>query len=235
MNFFFLIALLFLNGSLFANTSLPKTVDAPFEEQISTNLPTSHDRQKPPQKAKMSNDHWKPFCFLEARGAYFLWTDSTVKSVYSPGALCGLEFDCRLYEQLYSWVGVDYLCKGGKTLPDHKSTTLTLVPISAGLKWIYTVYRAQPYLGAGIEAFYGKETIDSSVFAHSRANWGCGGIFKAGLLVYLIDHLFLDLYADYSLQKLNLKKLPASAPQLELVNSVNLSGFSFGLGLGYGF
>lgn len=203
-------------------------------------FPVSSCAEKNASQEKMNSETQFPqFCFLEFRGAYFLSTSHSLREIYSPAALCGLEFDCHLYKQLYAWVGAGYLKRRGTSRPTNTTTTLTLVPINAGMKWIYTMYRVQPYLGVGAEATYGHEKVrnppDTSIFIPSRSDWAWGGIFKIGFLVYFVDHLFLDFYTDYSLRTLNLKKLSSSSPHLEFVNSVNLSGFSFGAGLGYGF
>lgn len=198
-----------------------------------TVIPISSFQKK--EKENSLSTYWQHPYFIEARGAYFLFTESRLKQYYSPAPLWGLEFDGQIYRYLYGWTAVSYLTANGKTTPDHKSTTLSLVPLSAGLKCIYTNYLVQPYAGIGIEALYGKEKTDSPVLANNRQNWGCGGIFKVGFLTYFTQYIFLDFYTDYSIQKLHLKTLGPSKPQIEFVNSADLSGFSFGMSLGGGF
>ena len=186
-------------------------------------------------KDKEPNWEGGRFCFIEVRAADFVPTGHSFQSIYSSGGLLGVEFDCRICKQLYGWVGASYWRNKGRAEPDRTASYCTIVPINAGLKWIYSIYQVQPYLGVGVEYSYGHEETNSPYLAHSRLGWGWGGVFKTGFLVYFANHFLLDFYADYSLRALQLNDFSASSPHLELIDSVNLSGFTFGGGLGYGF
>lgn len=186
----------------------------------------------PDQSVQKDKATQPDFCFLEARAAYFYPTGHKFREVYSGAGVYGLEFDCRVVKYLYGWVGADYLGKSGKTSAGN-STKITIVPFSTGLKWLYTAHSVvQPYLGVGIETMYLRVKTDSASLIHSKASWGVGGRFKAGMLIRYVDYMFVDLFADYSLRSISLE---GSSSRCLTVNRPDISGFSFGGGLGYFF
>lgn len=194
-----------------------------------------NQEQKISKRKKNTYAEWTKFCSLEFRGAYFLPTSSAFQTAYSGGALWGLEADFRLNKSLYTWLSVNFFREKGTPLIGTGSMNLTMLPLNLGLKWIWTSHKVQPYVGVGIEAIYANEQSNNSLALRNRSSWGCGGIFKTGLLCYFTAHFFLDFYTDYSLRPLHLRHLSSSTPQLELIHFADLSGFSFGSALGYGF
>lgn len=236
MNYVSLTSLLLCSISFVCASPIPEeTLSSPTDSPIANHELVKQSTSPALNEIKTMNDDWVKSGFLEIRGAYFLPIQHTFRTIYCPTFFWGLEWNGQLYQQLYGWIGANYLRKHGHTIPDHSPTTLTMVPLSLGLKWIYNSYRVQPYLGVGQEITYEHEKTNSNIFVHSRSNWSYGGIFKIGFLVYATHHLFLDFYTDYSLRTLRLQKLSSSLPQWEWIHSIDLSGFNFGAGLGYGF
>ena len=169
--------------------------------------------------------------FAEAKASYFYPTGGAFREVYSGGALYGLEFDCQAWKQLYVWADICYFTKTGHTVSDQDYTRLTMVPISSGLKYIYNKHRAQPYVGIGVETTYLQIHTNSQYLIRSNSNWGIGGIFKAGVFIVPYRSIVVDLYVDYSQMKVYMSSHNKSV----VVQSANLSGVSFGGGVGYRF
>jgi hypothetical protein len=63
--------------------------------------------------------------------------------------------------------------------------------------------------------------------------WGYGVKAKVGALYWLWCDLFLDVFIDYSWMKIGFSKVPANKPVVR--HDADLSGFSFGAGLGWAF
>lgn len=174
-------------------------------------------------------------CFLTFRGAYFDPTGGAFRKVYSSGAIYGFEFDYQIENDFYGWAAINYFNKTGKTTAEHCYTDLSMLPITIGLKWLYRRYRVQPYIGLGLNLTYLHEITHDPTLAHVQAVWNAGGIAKTGLFIRLVDEFLIEFYADYSFSKVRLHRSPFYAKRIDLVHSANLSGFSFGTGLGYEF
>ena len=168
---------------------------------------------------------------MEFRAAYLYPTSNHFRTYYPGGVVWGLEFDCRFVEDFYAWISTEYFSKDGKT-SSGSSTNLILVPINTGIKWLYTKYIVQPYLGLGLETSYFREKVNSPLLIHSLSFWDFGLRFKTGFLVRIFENFYTDFYADYSLKCANLHK--PSHPSV-IVLKPNTNHFSFGGGLGYAF
>lgn len=157
---------------------------------------------------------------LEVKGGYFLPTEKVFKDVYGGGPLYGGEFDVRLSGGLSLWVGADYYKKKGKLTFTQEETTLTLKPISGGVRYLLGVGRLQPYVAIGVA--YVKYREESVIGSIDEGDVGFLG--QAGVRLKVAGGFFLDAQARYS----TCKAEPADV-------SADLGGFHAGLGLGINF
>src|SRR3990167_7208836 len=88
--------------------------------------------------------------FVEGKIAYFYPNSVKVRRVYSEAPIYNIEFDGRVYDDLYTWGTLGYFTTAGKTIGERKTCHLTVVPIATGLKYIYRAFCVQPYAGAGL-------------------------------------------------------------------------------------
>ena len=183
------------------------------------------------QSKPCSEKSYADFYFLEIRAAYLYPSSNHFRTYYSGGLSWGAELDCRFAKYFYTWISAEYFSKDGKTSTDS-STNLILVPINAGIKWLYSNSFVQPYLGLGLETSYLREKIDSPLLLHSLSFWNFGLRFKTGFLIRIFEYFYTNIYLDYSLKCANLHKPTHSSV---IVLNPNTSHFSFGGGFGYAF
>ncbi|MGC1879108.1 MAG: hypothetical protein WA347_09180 [Rhabdochlamydiaceae bacterium] len=199
----------------------------------------------------LSFTFFNAFCFsreyfLEGRASYFYPTEHRFREVYSGGGMYGVEFDMQAWKELFVWVGVDYFHKTGHThvkchhavngpvqhFKKHGNKThITLVPCSVGLKYITNTDPVQFYVGAGFLAEYLHTQVNSKYLVRERSRWGYGGAFNTGLLFNIGKSFLIDLFTDYYLVTVHLHRTHKKVYS----HHADVSGFSFGGGLGYKF
>jgi hypothetical protein len=183
----------------------------------------------PKPEEKKASPSQKDCCFLELKGAYFYPTADRFKSHYSGNGIYGLEFDFRLKKDFFGWAAANYFSQNSHTT-DGSATHLIMAPMTIGLKWLYTAYSLQPYLGIGAAATFMRERTDDPNLKPCMHHWGYGGIFRGGLQ-YSVGRFFLDGYADYYKSSVRFPDRPHAA-HYQLIHSIDISGISFGGGLG---
>ena len=169
---------------------------------------------------------------LEARASYFYPLDERFRESCPGGGMYGLEFDYPIYRPLFGWAEVDYFYQNGHTQGDHDSTHLDMMKYSLGLKYIYRAHRFQPYVGFGPLATWVHTHVDSSFLIRSESRWGMGFLAKGGLFILIAKSCFIDLFTDYSWQKINFKRKNGKKV---LIHNADVSGLSFGGAIGYEF
>jgi hypothetical protein len=184
---------------------------------------------------------------IEGRAAYFYPTSDRFREIYSGGGIYGLEFDAQIWKRLFIWGEVDYFSKSGRTDIDFGSITnasvncclknckeerthVRIVPCSVGLKYYFNKDPVQFYLGAGVLASYLHTEVHSETLVKGRGKWGWGGAFKSGLLCHVTPSFFIDFFTDYRLVEVHLHR---PHDKKVITHHADLSGFSFGGGLGY--
>lgn len=172
---------------------------------------------------------------LEFKGAYFLPTGSVFKDIYGGGALYGPEITFQLCENKnwYGFASIDYFRKKGHSKGLCEPTTVKLVPIAFGIKYMYPLENFDLYAGLGIQPINvrTKNCMQSTVTRLSQ--WGLGGIAKLGAYYYLPHRLVLDFFVDYSFAKVGSNSCDCPGGMQSVKTKV--SGAIFGVGLGYNF
>lgn len=169
---------------------------------------------------------------LEFKAAYFLPSDKCVKKMYgNGGALFGPELTFRVYDNWYGFASIDFLTKHGHSIGLCNRTTMSLMPIGLGFKYLVPFCYGDFYVGLGFQPVRLKTTNCSTGVEPLTINWGFGGIAKIGSFFTLPDHWFIDLFIDYSFVKVGGKKC---APGVVPIKA-NLNGAIFGGGIGYRF
>lgn len=168
----------------------------------------------------------------EVRAAYYYPTDSRFRDIYSNAGLYSFETSVQTYKKLYSWTSIGFLYTSGNSLGEEDSTELYMVPIGLGLKYFFHYRRVKPYLGGGLLTSYVHIHNDSAYVERNQSDWVIGGIVKTGLLADLSEAVFLDFFMDYTYLS---KNFDSSSHRYVITRKGNLSGLSFGAGLGYRF
>jgi hypothetical protein len=146
---------------------------------------------------------------------------------------------CECYN-LYGWGSVGYMTKDGHSIvrPEpnyfhHHRTRISMVPLNFGLKYMPNLFSClDSYIGVGASCkFVRIRDHDSHLHRHTqKAAWGV--VVKSGLRYNLWDCSYIDLFADYTYQRLS----PHSKHhQGGHRHSVNVGGVSLGGGIGLSF
>lgn len=134
------------------------------------------------------------------------------------------EFTYHFKRHWGGWGNAGYTYKKGHS-PFHHTAHLSLVPVSAGLKYTFCSHQIRPYLGIGpcytFVHFKNYSPLTRDKIYKNR--WGFAA--KSGIYFGLPRHWLLDLFVDYYYQKVSFLR----------AKEVDLSGFRAGIGLGYRF
>lgn len=169
----------------------------------------------------------------EVRAAYFHPTGSRFDDIYGGSGIYNFELSVQTWCDLYTWFSVGYLRESGKSLGLKNRTTFQMVPLGLGLKYLFSCGCFRPYLGAGLGVTWMDVDNHSDFVKKDVDKWGVGGVFKAGSLWYMNNCWFLDFFIDYTYMDIGFSG--TSADPFVFRNDADISGFSFGVGLGYSF
>lgn len=170
---------------------------------------------------------------VEAKAAYFLPTNSRFRDIYGNGSgQYGAEVTCKIFRQLYGFASADFFNKKGKSVNFCSPTTVNIINLGIGLKYLFPFCVGDFYLGLGALPTRLHTTDCSPYVVKNRTKWGCGGIAKIGTYFNLPKSFVVDLFVDYSFVKIPFN----CCSKLNLEgHSARANGASFGAGLGYRF
>lgn len=163
-------------------------------------------------------------CFTaEVRAGYFYPASKLMRKIYQNG---GPEFEVEASAQVFNdfslWVNYNSFRRNGHSIGLRERTNLRLYPISFGLKFTQPLTEClAAYIGAG--ASYSTLKIDdkSDFIDRPLHRYSWGGVGKAGLLFFLTENIYLDVYADYYYTKVSFAG-----------KSLNIGGLRSGIGAG---
>ena len=163
-----------------------------------------------------------------ARVSYFLPESSSLQNVsYNGGAYYQVTGTVPMYDGdlfalrgLNFWWAVDYFYKSERSTRFNNRGHIQMVPITAGLKYIYPAYNFRPYLGAGFKYYFVKIHNSSPFLQENIRRNGLGGTIEIGLLTFLARYLVMDLFLTYSFKQFN----------SYFINSRNVINYSFNVG-----
>jgi len=175
------------------------------------------------------------FCCIspEVEVAYFHPLSSRFRDIYGGGAIYTFELNVQTWCQLYTFANVSYFNESGRSIGEKNKTEITLIPVAFGLKYLWCCDCFNPYIAAG-PLFTHMKTDDHSPYVIKKnEKWGYGATAKVGTLYYIWCNLFLDAFINYSYMCIGFDHVPSDKPVVR--HDADLSGFSFGGGLGYSF
>ncbi len=119
------------------------------------------------------------------------------------------------------WANVDWMHATGHTRACHSRTRFENVNVSLGGKYVFRLYKClNVYAGLGINAAFAHVHNDSRYVEESVHKNGTGGVAKFGLYFEPVNHLFIELFADYLYQRLHFQ------------NHIQIGGIKAGGGIG---
>ncbi len=136
-----------------------------------------------------------------------------------------LEFSFPLQFSIEGWVNVGYLYASGSSVPLNNSSQLHIVPVSAGIKYVYPLdccWNVYLDVGALWAWLYEKNNFDLCPI-NNHEN-GFGGIGKLGIERCFCHRIVAGIFVDYRLLHFHGDH-----------EAVHLNGLYFGGSLGYQF
>ncbi len=164
----------------------------------------------------------------ELRGGYFYPTSKKFREIYRDGGPeVELELSKTFKKDWMAWANVNYFERSGHSIGFHDKTTINMVPVSFGFKYLYPIcnFPINPYLGGGVTYTFINVKNDADFVKRHVTKSGVGFVVKSGMYVDLCYGLILDIFADYYYQKIHFYSK----------NNEDVGGFKMGLGLGYKF
>lgn len=170
---------------------------------------------------------------VEGKVGYFRATSEGFRDIYGGGAIYGLEISVQMHEYLYGYASGSYFEESGKT-PEGTKSTLKMVPVSTGLKYVHTFspQKNQFYMGLGVAPTYINVENNSPFLIRKMTGWEVGGEIKWGLLFNLTQGFFLDIFGNYLILQ---KKFSNDQDILVQMRRADFSGLTLGGAVGYRF
>jgi hypothetical protein len=170
---------------------------------------------------------------VEVKAGYFFYTDNKMRSVFNDGGWdIQLSSSIPVWEGLQLYTSVEYIQTDGQSLGSHQKTRIWQVPVTIGLKSLFQLTdTVNYYFTIGPRYFYLNMRNHSSFVPSNIHNDNIGGFFGTGFTYSPCDNFFIDLFGEYSYEKIRLH------PGIPNVYSrrLQVGGLVFGGGLGYTF
>jgi len=172
---------------------------------------------------------------VETKVSAFIPSSSVIRRIYSDVIpYYELEISKPFWNDWQVFLGVGYLSNEGHAIGcDHK-TSLRLIPVTLGLKYVSRINSLiDLYAGAGACVSFLKNK-DHSPFVHENiSDQALGGIFKLGLIYRIKQHIFIDIFTEYLYQHFSFRH--HYEDHYTIRHNLNMSGIKIGAGLGYNF
>jgi outer membrane protein W len=175
---------------------------------------------------------------IEAKSGYFFFSGSEMRKVYNHGG-----WDVQLSSSYPVWDttdklslniygSVEYFHCSGKSLQGDQKTSVWAIPVNIGLKPVIVISpEVQYYVTLGPRYFYIHQHNNSSFVDRNRSRNGIGFFVNTGFDFILWRHFLIDIFGEYSYAKTRFH--PGKSGVFS--RDVQISGFTFGVGLGYAF
>lgn len=170
---------------------------------------------------------------LEVKGGYFNFSNSKLRKIYTGG---GLDLQLAVsYEVDPIWnvyAAVEYAQRSGYSLGAHERTRIELYPISVGLKPVICLHPNFSFYGNVGPRYFFVNQMNYSQFVDKRVHQnGLGGFVGIGLLSNFFRCVTVDLFAEYSFRRLHFYPFKTFVQG----HSIEVGGYTVGLGVGYSF
>lgn len=159
------------------------------------------------------------------------WPNYQLEISYSP-----FSRSCdNWWRNFFAWGSINYLHADGESAVGIDDCTIDILPVALGLKYMHPLpCCTQAYASAGLKYFWlHVDSHDDIEHLKDRAH-GLGAVIAIGALFHPIRNVFLDFFVDYSFKHFN--KSNFSIKQNNVIPSaVDISGITFGVGVGFWF
>ncbi len=167
------------------------------------------------------NNHLKKFSIYLGAGIRNV-TENKYEEVYGENNISfSADIGLKIYRSLELFLHTDYFKADGELTFSKENTTLKIIPVELGIRFILGNNIIRPYVGAGMGYYIYKEenyigTIDKNKI---------GFLAEGGIRFFVIKPLFIDLKLKYI--SLNVKNDENSNIQLGGISYMGGIGISF--------
>ena len=195
------------------------------------------------------------FCFLfssvsaheylaEIKVGYFRPTNSLFRDIFPDGwpnyqlelSYSPFSRSCdNWWRNFFAWGSFNYLHAEGKSTVVFDDCNIDIIPVALGLKYMYPLpCCTQAYASAGLKYFWLRiDNKDPILHLKDRAE-GLGGVIAVGALFHPIRNIFCDFFVDYSFKHFDKSNFQVKENHV-IPSSVDISGITFGIGVGVWF
>jgi hypothetical protein len=166
----------------------------------------------------------------EARVAYYHPFSKKVRSNYGEGwAEYQFEISKGIDQYWRIWTGVGGFSRKGHSHGLNDRSTLQLIPVSLGIKYIYPLYSDMNFYVGGAACYSFLHIKHHSHHTHTNHNQGSwGALVQTGTTYFFKDCYYMNVFADYFFQDFHFSK---SGQKFRL----DMNGYKIGVGLGLSF
>lgn len=166
---------------------------------------------------------------LEIKGGYFIFSDAILRKVYDEGGLdVQLSASYPIWRCIQLYCSLEYLERHGKSLGAGEKTKIWEVPVSLGLKPVFSICNnIEYYVALGPRYFFVRAHTDSETLDPDLQSNGLGGFINTGFNFFPYRRLLVDIFVEYSYKKL---AFHASRPNVQ-GRTIQVGGLALGLGL----
>lgn len=128
------------------------------------------------------------------------------------------------------WCNCSYYPNTGHSIGLSSFTRINFIPISFGIKWMYSITsRLDFYIGGGVAfSLLDIEDTGGTALTHIHT-WDTGWLTKSGFRYDLSHRFFLDLFCDYLFQQYDFATTTCGIERL----NTDAGGVTVGLGIGF--
>lgn len=195
--------------------------------------------KKPPECTNVTPNNF----IIEFRPNYFYPLSSHFRTFFAGGIDYQLTASCPVYWGENDWIrGItvfvagDYYSRTGHSSFPKDKTTISIVPVTLGLKYFFPALGncvpVNLYLAAGMKYYFVHNRNKGKSIRHDINVNGMGGMVEAGAIAVLWKHLVLDLFVSGSFKSFSPPSI--SRPGVK-GTSLNVSSINAGGGIGYKF
>lgn len=175
--------------------------------------------------------HW----YTDVKLGYFYPTNEIMQEIFDNGGFSVRgEVDYEFDIPLAIWLDGGWWGGSGHAIGGHEKVRIDVGTITLGLKgfWHFNPM-ASAYLGLGPRLFLVSIDNDSRYVKEDQWKVHVGGGFTGGILIFPMKDkgAFIDIFADYSIQKGSYDSAGISSKVYDL----RVDGVTAGIGLGYRF
>ena len=169
----------------------------------------------------------------ELKVGYFLFADTKMRKIYNKGGIdVQLSGSYPIWRWLHLYGSVEYLDKQGNSLGADQETSIQEVPVSIGLKPVFTICPSiQYYIAAGPQYFFLYANNKSPYVNKNIYQNGVGAFINTGFNIYVSNHFFIDIVGEYTYRQMHFHSSKTNV----YGQKAQVGGLSLCVALGYSF